>query len=154
MSSATILLLAWGFCINAIVTGNTYMKQQKYQDFRLTMLLGDLSKFVNPNEKNEALVVGDFGPATQTNMDFKNYKLNFGGINSGWTSYLFQDWNMDMDFVSIESDTTILQKDSALKEKVDSLPLLLDTYYHAIFGKDNFFYIIIKNPQVEKYRIE
>lgn len=153
-STACILAWAWGLCINSTVTGNVYMKQQKYQDFRFTLLLSDLSKLIDQKEHNECLVYGDIGPVTSSNMDWKNYDFAFGDVNAGWTSYIIQDWNMDLDFISIESYSFLFMYKPQLKERIKDLPILCDTYYHSIYGKDNFYYVVLKNPQVEKYEIK
>ena len=153
-AASCICALAWGFCVNATVTGNVFAKQQRYTDFRLSILLGDLGAFVNKGEKSQCLVCGITGAPASTNMDWKNYRIDMGGDNGGWMSYVLQEWNMDVDFVSIESNTNVLERNPELKEKVGSLPLLLDNYYHSIYGKDNFFYVLMKNPQVEKYEIK
>lgn len=154
LASSCICALAWGFCVNATVAGNAFYKQQKYADFRLTILLGDLGAFVNKGEKSECLISGITGAPASTNMDWKNYKINFGSYSAGWMSYILQEWNMDLDFVSIESNKDIFGNKPELKEKVSSLPLLVDNYYHSIYGNDNFFYVVLKNPQVEKYETE
>ena len=154
LSRACVLALAWGCCVNATVTGNVFAKQRRYNDFRLSILLGDLGKFVNKGEKSECLVSGVVGPPASTNRDWRNYGINMGSDGGGWMSYILQEWNMDVEYVSIESNTRLLERNGALREKVGALPLLLDNYYHAIYGKDNFFFVELKNPQVERYEIK
>ena len=34
------------------------------------------------------------------------------------------------------------------------IPVIKDTYYHKICGKNNVYYVYLKNPQVEEYEIK
>ena len=36
----------------------------------------------------------------------------------------------------------------------ETLPVIKDTYYHKICGKDNTYYVYLKNPQVKEYEIK
>lgn len=147
--------LFWGFFINSTVTGNLLIKQQEYTNFRYTILLDDLSEIINPEEENKTLIIGGTGPATSTNMGYKNYTLeNYGRINDGWTQYLVQYWNMDLDFLEIESYDDLKETKPDSWNLVKDLPVIKDTYYHRISGADGKYLIELKNPQVKEYEIQ
>lgn len=150
----TISALFYGFLIYDIVRGNLYAKQNDYQKFRFTILMNDMAHVINPHAHNEAYIVGNIGPATSTNMEYRNYKLNFGSVSSGWTHILVKDWNMDLDFLETDSYEEKYNKKTELKSELEAMPLLVTSYYHDIYGENNRYLVKLKNPQVKDYEIK
>lgn len=150
----SICALFHGFTVFAIVRGNLYAKQNDYQKFRYTILLGDMGHLINSSAHNEAYIVGDIGPSTSSIMEYKNYNLNIGGYSSGWTHILIQDWNMDLDFLATDSFERKFNENKELKAELEAMPLLISSYYHDIYGENNRYLVKLKNPQVKDYEIK
>lgn len=140
--------LLYGFIVSSTVFGNFYAKQQDYEHFRISILLEDLSKIVSPDAsvKSKIYIGGTYGQAQKTRMEKKNYNLICGNTGA-LTEYLIKDWNMNVELVS-ELPVEYIDLDPALKNLISEQPLLIDTYYHSIYGKDNFYYIYLKNPEI------
>lgn len=149
---AAVLGLFYGCAVHSVVRGNLYSKQLDYQKFRISILLGDLAHFVKPGEKNRAHICGNIGPAAHSYMEFKNYGLDIGGYATPWNPVLLQNWNMDIDFTECSEES--LRRDERLKEELESMPRLVDSYYHDIYGGNGRFFIRLKNPQVKEYEIK
>jgi hypothetical protein len=146
-NGAVTICLLYGFCIFATVTGSMYAKQKDYENFRFSILLQDLSHIVNPQAQNSIYIAGITGPAGKTRMEKENYNLNTGTLSPVLTKYLVLDWNMQFEFLSEDNlDELDLRPD--VKKKLTGLPLIEDTYYHTIYGKDNQYYVYLKNPKV------
>jgi hypothetical protein len=149
LSGAVVVLLVYGLCINATVNGNLYSKQKEYDNFRFTILLQDLSHIITPQAQNSIYIGGIPGPAGKTRMERKNYRIEGGHQSPVLTQYLIKDWNMDFKFLS-EDTLEELDLQPELKTKLTDLPLIEDTYYHTIYGKDNQYYVYLKNPQIKE----
>ncbi len=143
---AVVVALTYGFIVSSNVFGNFYDKQQDYEHFRMTILLEDLSRLLKTDKSVDVFIGGNYGPAAKTRMEWNNYHL-IAGNSPGLTEYLIKDWNMNVNLVS-EVPVTMLDYVPELKEKISSLPVLVDTYYHTIYGNDDFYYIYLKNPQL------
>ncbi len=142
-----VLCLTYGFIVSSNVFGNFYDKQQDYEHFRMTILLEDLSRFIKEGEKADIFIGGNYGQVAKSRMEKINYNLTAGN-SSGLTEYLIKDWNMNVNLVS-EVPLFMIDRVPQLKEKIESLPLLVDTYYHTIYGENNFYYIYLKHPEVD-----
>ena len=153
LSSAIITIcLCYGFMVQATVAGNLYSKQKKYEEFRYSILLQDLSQIINPAEKNKILLDGEIGYATKTHMELKNYHfVPIDVVTSPWAKYILQDWNMDLDYLQIEASSDRIARNPEFTHLKETLPVIKDTYYHKICGKDNTYYVLLKNPRVEEY---
>lgn len=153
LSSAIITIcLCYVFMVQATVAGNLYSKQKKYEEFRYTILLKDLSEIIDPSQKNKLLLDGDIGYATKTHMEQDNYHfVPLDSVTSGWAKYILQDWNMDLDYLQIEASSARIARNPEFAKLKETLPVIKDTYYHKICGKDNTYYVLLKNPRVEEY---
>lgn len=151
-AAITTVCLCYGFMVQATVAGNLYSKQKKYEEFRYSILLQDLSQIINPTEKNHILLDGDIGYATKTHMEQDNYHfVPLDSVTSGWAKYILQDWNMDLDYLQIEASSTRIARNPEFVKLKESLPVIKDTYYHKICGSENTYYVFLKNPRVEEY---
>lgn len=145
INSGVVLCLLYGFIVSSNVYGNFYDKQQDYEHFRMTILLEDLSRFIKEDKKIDVFIGGNYGTASKGRMEWNNYHL-LSGNSPGLTEYLIKDWNMNVNLVS-EVPVNMLDYAPELKAKLEELPVLIDTYYHTIYGTDDFYYIYLKNPQ-------
>ncbi len=148
----TLAGLFYGLFIHVAVTGNLFLKQAKYEDFRYTLLTGDLSRIIPADTTCSIYLHGVPGAAAAGYREYMNYGKNIGGKTAGWTSYLLQYKNMNFDFAAIESYDGALSEEEAAEYV--KLPMLLDTYYHTIYGQGTKFYVELKNPQVKEYCID
>lgn len=147
-----VYALLYGFVVQAIITGNLYAKQLKYEEFRYSILLNDLSEIVDFNKKNKLLLDGSIGDAVKTHMEYKNYPIfPIGGLTGGWAKYYLEDWNFEADFLQIEASSERIERNPEFKALKENLPLIKDTYYHTIKGKDDTYYVYFKNPRVTEY---
>ncbi|MCR5290529.1 MAG: glucosyltransferase domain-containing protein [Treponema sp.] len=143
-----VLCLFYGMGICTTVTGNLYAKQKDYQTFRFTILAQDLSHIVDPSQNNTLFVGGAIGQTSKAHMEYVNYHLEMGGATSPWSSYILANLNMNVEFSSTDTWENLSTQE---KEHLQSLPLIMDSYYHTIYGKDNEYYVAFKNPQVTDY---
>ncbi|WP_197018224.1 glucosyltransferase domain-containing protein [Treponema sp. C6A8] len=150
-----VICLLYGFMVQATVAGNLYSKQKKYEEFRYTILLKDLSEIIDSSQKNKLLLDGEIGYATKTHMEHDNYNfVSIGSVTSGWAKYILQDWNMDLDYLQIEASSDRIARNPEFTKLKETLPVIKDTYYHKICGQDNIYYVYLKNPQVKEYEIK
>ena len=56
---------------------------------------------------------------------------------------------MDFEYLS-EDSLEELDLQPEFKKQLTDLPLLLDSYYHAIYGKNNQYFVYLKNPQIKE----
>lgn len=149
IAGTVIVCLFYGLVIGTTVYGNFIQKQKDYENFRFTILLQDLSKIVNPEVHNSIYIGGITGMAGKTRMEQKNYPVGGGTVSPVLTQYLVRDWNMDFEYLS-EDSLEELDLQPEFKKQITDLPLLLDSYYHAIYGKNNQYFVYLKNPQIKE----
>ena len=152
LTRIAVYALFYGFVIQAIVTGNLYAKQMKYEEFRYAILLNDLSEIVDFNKINRLLLDGEIGNAVKTHMEYKNYPIMpLGALTGGWAKYYLENWNFEADFLQIEASSERIERNPEFKSLKENLPIIKDTYYHTIKGKDDTYYVYFKNPRVKDY---
>ena len=108
-----------------------------------------MSKIVNPEVHNSIYIGGITGMAGKTRMEQKNYPVGGGTVSPVLTQYLVRDWNMDFEYLS-EDSLEELDLQPEFKKQITDLPLLLDSYYHAIYGENNQYFVYLKNPQIKE----
>ena len=152
VASICTICLCYGFIVQATVAGNLYSKQKKYEEFRYSILLQDLSEIIDPSQNNKLLLDGEIGYATKTHMEHDNYHfVPIGNVTSGWAKYILQDWNMDLDYLQIEASSDRIARNPEFSKLKETLPVIKDTYYHKICGSENTYYVFLKNPRVKEY---
>ena len=82
-------------------------------------------------------------------METKNYKFQGGSVSPVLTQYLIKDYNMDFEFLS-ECTLEELEYFPELKKQLTDLPVIIDTYYHKICGKDNQYFVYLKYPMINE----
>ena len=146
---AVIVCLVYGMCVSTTIFGNVESKWKEYETFRFTILLKDLSHIIDADAKNSIYIGGVTGAPGKIRMERKNYGMDSGGgYSPNLTRYLVQNWNMDFKFLSGLS-LEELDYTPERKKELTNLPLILDTYYHTIYGSGNQYYVYLKNPQID-----
>lgn len=136
--AASYCCLAYAFAY-----GNAQTQQVKYAEFRASLLMADMSKLMptdNRKENMEILFENEIGYAPATKNLISVYPLTETCVDiyakSGRsTQYILQSYGF-MNLVSGNSHR--LQK--------EDLPVLLETDYHKIKGKNNHFLVSFKEP--------
>ena len=136
----TAFILPVIFCIYTSVSflytfGNALKIQKEYNNFRYTMLFKDLAVLVNTEEKPFVAFGGSTGYCNALEMVIKNYPLEYIPVTPSEHSI----WNIDYSY-----RFNFMFEDEFFDEKPD-WPLLVSNYYHDIYGKDNHFYVDLKN---------
>jgi len=135
-----VLALNWCFFVFAFSYGNALADQKHYADFRISLLLHDIST-LSQNQSGEVVQIQlengiDFSPSVK-NISKRNPiikklvpKLLGGGFI--WDElYLKRHFN----FIASESNSV----------SSNDMPLVLDSYYHTIKSDGKQFYVIIKH---------
>ena len=143
--------LLYGFCMCCTVAGNLYAKQKEYETFRYTLLMHDLSLFVSDLGKSTIYITGGIGQTAAGHMDYTNYRMDIGDVTMGWVKHKVMEKNMNFEFLSGNAYADRLEEQPELQARLESLPLLLSTYYHSIYGADDLYYVTLKCPQVSGY---
>lgn len=152
LSCTAVYCLLYGFIVQAVVTGNLYAKQLKYEEFRYSILLNDLSEIVDLTQTNKLLLDGELGNAVKTHMEYKNYPIApLGALTGGWAKYYLEDWNFEAEFLQIEASSERIERNPEFKALKETLPVIKDTYYHTIKGSGDTYYVYFKNPRVKDY---
>lgn len=151
VSAALTGCLLYGFCVCTTVAGNLYAKQKEYENFRYTLLMHDLSLFVRDLGTTTVYITGGIGQTAAGHMDYQNYRMYIGDVTMGWVKYKVLEKNMNLTFLSPNAYADRLAQQPELQAKLESLPLLMSTYYHSIYGEDRLFYVTLKTPQVDGY---
>jgi hypothetical protein len=141
-------LLLYGNVIFMNVYANACKSQEKYQDFRGTLLLTDLTDYVVTGKKYFIVFDGSIGYSNSLISEINEYPVLTTLIptlftkNILWGDTFLQSFNFN-----IEQKRKIVIPDKKI--------LLKDDFYHSIYEIDNLtidneqrntFYIIMKNP--------
>lgn len=131
-----IVCLIYGFIVFHFAYGVALSEQKEYQDFRSTILLSDLSKFAQPEKTNNISFSGSIGLSNNLSVNVNTFPLIkelIASVPKGgciWNDDLLKSYNFECD-------------DKYLSEN-PGFPLLVQSYYHDIYGKDNNFFIVLK----------
>ena len=149
ISYTVAVCLVYGLVVEAVIYGNFVEKQKYYEEFRFSILAEDLSRIVDFNQKNSIYIGGWTGRTDKARMETKNYKFQGGSVSPVLTQYLIKDYNMDFEFLS-ECTLEELEYFPELKKQLTDLPVIIDTYYHKICGKDNQYFVYLKYPMINE----
>ena len=143
--TVAVLALNWCFLIFAFSYGNALADQARYANFRIGLLLYDLSALY-PERNGEEIQIQlensiEFAPAIK-NIS-KHYplieKLVPTRLGDGWDIYYLQHFNHD------QNTTSNLPTYSLVDFKSFDLPVVLDSYYHTIQSDGKRILIILKH---------
>jgi len=144
-AAGVVLALNWCFFVFAFSYGNALAEQARYAEFRITLLLHDLSAlYPDPNKENLTFQLKnsiDYAPSIK-NIS-KHYPIierlvpKRLGTDNYWNyHYLLQHFN----FESIYMDISPAIDFAAL-----NLPVVSDSYYHTIRSDGSRVLIILKH---------
>jgi hypothetical protein len=139
----------YGLVVQAVVYGNFVQKQKEYENFRFSILAQDLSKIVDFSKKNSIYIGGITGMPGKSRMERKNYPILAGSVSPVLTKYIIKGYNMDFEFLS-EFTLPELDLVPELKKQLTDLPMIQDTFYHTIYGKDTQYYVYLKWPMIDE----
>ncbi len=141
---AVIVILAYSMLVYAFAFGNAQASQKKYTDFRMTLLLEDLSRIV-PEDQNDIHIhlLSDIDHTRIVRNLATTYPLTTRMIEKlGGHAVIFH--LQDLGF-GIQAET---DKYTPWDLEFPSYPLQLNTRYHTIYAKDNVYYVYFKNPPI------
>ena len=140
----TIAILAYSMLVYAFALGNAQASQQKYTDFRMTLLLEDLSRIV-PEEQNDIHIhlLSDIDHTPIVKNLARTYPLTTRMIEKlGGHAVVFHLQNYGF---GMQAET---DRYSAWDTSLDDYQLRADTRYHSIYARNNVYYILFKNPPI------
>ena len=143
----TVLALNWCFLIFAFSYGNALADQARYAEFRITMLLQDLSNLY-PSRDGEMMstqlknTVG-FAPSV------KNISKHYPVIERLVPKRLGEEMNFDNYYYLIHFNVNKMRENIPLVTSIDfntmDLPVVFDSYYHTIKSDGSHILIILKH---------
>jgi len=138
-----VLALNWCFFIFAFSYGNALADQTRYAEFRIEILLHDLSTLY-PNRNREELSfnfknVIDYAPSIQNIA--KNYPLIEKLVPRRLGDYPWDDYYC-LEYFNF---TSYSNTRSHFNDDFDDLPVVLDSYYHTIKSDGSRVLILLKH---------
>ncbi|HFU4000590.1 TPA: glucosyltransferase domain-containing protein [Streptococcus suis] len=132
-----ILVLAYSFFVYALVYGNALATIDDYRKFRLQLVYEDLSHL--PQVKNKETVDVYFPGKIPAPPSLKKQFLAYPMLAISHNEY----WDRRM-LSHLPTVKTIDEIPDKLLPTLPHLPMLVDTYYHTIYGDDKMIYIRLK----------
>ncbi|HFI2459672.1 TPA: glucosyltransferase domain-containing protein [Streptococcus suis] len=132
-----ILVLAYSFFIYALVYGNALATIDDYRNFRLQLVYEDLSHL--PQVKNKETVDVYFPRKIPAPPALKKQFLAYPMLAISHNEY----WNRRK-LSHLPTVKTIKGIPDTQLPTLTHLPMLVDTYYHTIYGDDKMIYIRLK----------
>ena len=141
ISKVIVLALNWCFIVFAFSYGNALADQARYADFRIGILLHDLSTlYPDRNMEDMSFTIENTIEYTPSiNNISKHYPVierlvpRRLGFNAHDFIYCFQHFNY------------AYYKNLSDKEDISDLPVVLDSYYHTIKSDEEHVLIILKH---------
>ena len=149
--AAAVLALNWCFLIFAFSYGNALADHTRYANFRIGLLLHDLSAlYPNQNEENIQIQLDnpiEFAPSIKNIA--KHYpiieKLIPTLFGTGWEYRVYMlHFNIDQN-ITFNVTNYNLPNYIFVDFKHMELPVVLDSYYHTIQSDGNYVLIILKH---------
>ena len=137
ISRAIVFCLFYGCTVFMNVYGTCLAEQKKYDTFREELLIADLNR-VCKDGKFFYKITGTCGNTENNAVALRNFPVISYLIGGSIMTERSIDWN---DYV--------LGKYNVIAEEIDipkthGMPLLVSTKFHDIYGKQNIFYIVLK----------
>lgn len=145
IATAAVLALNWCLFVFAFSYGNALADQARYTDFRLNILLSDISSLY-PNWNREEMTIQlknsiDFAPSIKNiskhNPIIERLVPKRLEKETNWDNYYF-------DPAHFEKDGDISNKYDTDTDSLD-LPVVLDSYYHTIQSDGSRILITLKH---------
>lgn len=132
--------LSWVFLVFSCTYGNMLAEQKRYTDFRIQEVINDLSSIVNSDETISLKLSGGIGLSPVITNITQNFQIlnrlvpaTFDGNGWFWGKVYFYGYFSFRNI--IETSENLLEYD---------LPIISDTMYHTILGKEDHILIILK----------
>ena len=132
-----ILVLSYSFFVYALVYGNALATIDDYRNFRLQLVYEDLSHL--PQVKNKETVDVYFPGKIPAPPSLKKQFLAYPMLAISHNEY----WDRRK-LSHLPTVQTIDEIPDKLLPTLTHLPMLVDTYYHTIYGDDMMIYIRLK----------
>lgn len=129
-------LSAYSFMVFMFTYGNCLNNQKEYQNFRLTMILNDLSEIIEDKDEVTVSFAGNMDLCQKNRIALKNYPVIKSLISrlpvesSSWNDELLNGYN--------------LRCKCEHKKLTDDYKLMKDSYYHSIYKMDKDFIVVLK----------
>lgn len=140
------VLLAWCFFVFSFTYGNALREQQDYTQFRITAVINDLNSLdiMVGHGKKEMQLEGGIGYAPVVKNMVKHNQMIKSLVpiqfKSGWRT---EEWRF-FHYYGIKNIEWNWPKKSGKNFKDYNLPILKDTMYHTIRGKDGRVLVELK----------
>lgn len=147
LSKIVCVALAWSMFTFSLAYGNCLAEQRRYDNFRAQILLNDLSKLPNMNDKHvrKMQLQGTIGYSPVVKRINKRYKVIYRlvheSVSSGYCFgefYVYQYFNLP----AIKPVDSWGPQQTELYE--NGLPVFLDTAYHTIKADDRQIIVRLK----------
>ncbi|WP_142352550.1 glucosyltransferase domain-containing protein, partial [Streptococcus suis] len=132
-----ILVLSYSFFVYALVYGNALATIDDYRKFRLQLVYEDLSHL--PQVKNKETVDVYFPGKIPASPALKKQFLAYPMLAISHNEY----WDRRK-LSHLPTVQTIDEIPDKLLPTLTHLPMLVDTYYHTIYGDDTTIYVRLK----------
>ncbi|MCR5137833.1 MAG: glucosyltransferase domain-containing protein [Oscillospiraceae bacterium] len=145
LARLSCLALSWSFFVFAFTYGNALSVQEEYSRFRMESVISDLTDIPEFSEAESVCLQleGSIGYAPQIRHYPQNYRMLRDLVpitfqdSWRWGEYTFYNvydlWNVHTD-----SDTDLTK---------ENLVLLKESIYHTIYGDENNFLVVLKDPE-------
>ncbi|MBQ9539343.1 MAG: glucosyltransferase domain-containing protein [Treponema sp.] len=137
-----LFILSYSCLVFAFAYGNAHASQKKYTNFRLTLLLQDLSRVVKSGQDDiHVFVLSDIDYTLAVKNLERTYPVATRMIeNMGGHAVIFylEDYGFG---VQAETD-----KYSDWSRDLENYDIVSDNLYHTIYARDNEYYILFKEP--------
>lgn len=141
----SILIIYYSYSLLAFsfAYGNAQYDQNKYIDFRATLLLKDLSEIVeDTSETIELLFISDIGYSKTVQNFISVYPVAKSMIDTGLKPH------RPAEFVLESYNFIELKQGNNENYLTEDLPILKETRYHKIQGKNNKYLVTFKNDSL------
>lgn len=135
--------LCWSFLAFSFTYGNALHEQDRYTNFRINAVIEDMNdlEIFNSDIGKIVQLSGNIGQSPAIRSQKQNYQIlnrlipsTFGGDGWMWSEYYFYN------YFSLKN---VIQ-DSSIDLKTYDLPIINDTMYHTIKGRDSYILIELK----------
>lgn len=141
---AVLIILSYSCMAYAFAYGNAHASQKKYTNFRVTLLLEDLSRVIPPDQEDVSIhVLSDIDFTLAVKTLERTYPVATRMIeNMGGHAVVFYLQDYGLGVQAEENKYTGWQPD------LDGYELAADNRYHSIYARDNDYFVIFREPSL------
>lgn len=152
LTKIVVVAMAWSMITFSLAYGNCLAEQRRYENFRVQLVLNDLSKIPDMGSKHirKMQLQGSIGYSPAVYRVSKRYKVLERLIHTNISAdfcfgefYLFKYFNLP----GVTQVPTWGDEQRTLYEK--GLPIFVDTAYHRIKADDRSIIVLLKKPSFE-----